>query len=197
MKIRNRLSYRRLEKLAYIHYNMQLRLQCAELDKELKETKIDPIDLQFYNKDSEWVEVVENQEDPLLDEAEDPQHLSGFIIEAIKKEKAHLQQEENPPQSECGGRSWTRSSQTALGTRDTQPSQSSTQRIKATAKPKAKAKGKAATSATPLERIESGDKTPLQLHLTTHSVQRHSNDVDSSASIDDSGDVGETIFSST
>ncbi|RRT35921.1 hypothetical protein B296_00056582 [Ensete ventricosum] len=97
MKIRNRLSYRRLEKLAYIHYNMQLRLQCAELDKELKETEIDPIDLQFYNKDSEWVEVVENQEDPQLDEAEDPQHLLGFIIEAIKKEKAHLQQEENLP----------------------------------------------------------------------------------------------------
>ena len=46
-KVRNRLSYRRLEKLVYVHYNMRLRLRCAELDKELEELDIDPIDLQF------------------------------------------------------------------------------------------------------------------------------------------------------
>ncbi|RWW76854.1 hypothetical protein BHE74_00015023 [Ensete ventricosum] len=70
-KVSNRLSYIRLEKLVYVHYNMRLRLQFVELDKEPEEPKIDPIDLQFYNEDSEllleWVEASENEEDPLLD----------------------------------------------------------------------------------------------------------------------------------
>ncbi|RWV99060.1 hypothetical protein GW17_00038059, partial [Ensete ventricosum] len=51
--VRNRLSYRRLEKLVHVHYNMWLRSRCVELGKEIEETEIDPIDLQFYNKDSE------------------------------------------------------------------------------------------------------------------------------------------------
>ncbi|RWW41889.1 hypothetical protein BHE74_00052602 [Ensete ventricosum] len=71
-----RLS-RQLEKLVYVHYNMWLRLRCAKLDKELEEPKIDPIDLQFYNEDSEsnleCIEGMKNQGDPLLDEAGDPQ----------------------------------------------------------------------------------------------------------------------------
>ena len=48
-----------------------------------EEPDIDLIDLQFYNEDSElildWVEAAENQEDPLLDEAGDPQCPSHFI----------------------------------------------------------------------------------------------------------------------
>ncbi|RRT73002.1 hypothetical protein B296_00014619 [Ensete ventricosum] len=40
----------------------------------------------------EWVEAVENQEDPLLDEAGDPQRPSRFIIEAIEEDEAHPQQ---------------------------------------------------------------------------------------------------------
>lgn len=35
----------------------------------------------------EWVEVVENQEDHLLDKAVDPQHPLYFIIEAIEEGK--------------------------------------------------------------------------------------------------------------
>ncbi|RZS05210.1 hypothetical protein BHM03_00035680 [Ensete ventricosum] len=61
---------------------MRLRLQYIELDKVPEEPEIDPIDLQFYNEDSEpmleWVEAVENQEDPLLDEVGDPQRPSYF-----------------------------------------------------------------------------------------------------------------------
>ncbi|RZR97863.1 hypothetical protein BHM03_00027107 [Ensete ventricosum] len=106
-KVRNRLSYRRLEKLVYVHYNMRLRLQCAELDKEPEEPEIEPIDIQLYNEDSkpmlEWVEAAENQDDPLLDEAGDPQHPSRFITKAIE-EKENPQQVENPPQSERGGK---------------------------------------------------------------------------------------------
>ncbi|RRT31597.1 hypothetical protein B296_00059020 [Ensete ventricosum] len=128
-KVRNRLSYRRLEKLVYVHYNMRLRLRCAELDKE---PKIEPIDVQLYNEDSkpmlEWVEAAENQDDPLLDEAGDPQRPSCFITEAIEEEEANPQQVENPPQSERGGRSQT--------TSDTQLSQSSAQRAKAKKKGK-------------------------------------------------------------
>ncbi|RWW43636.1 hypothetical protein BHE74_00050681, partial [Ensete ventricosum] len=150
MKVRNRLSYKRLEKLVYVHYNMQLKLRCAELDKkEPQELDVELIDLQLYNEDSEamleWVEATENQEDPLLDEAGDSQRPSYFIIETIKEE-AHLQQVEDPPQSEHG-----RSSHSTL---ETQLSQSSAQRAKA------KKKGKAVASATPLERIESGDEAP-------------------------------------
>uniref|UniRef100_A0A804HMZ5 HAT C-terminal dimerisation domain-containing protein n=1 Tax=Musa acuminata subsp. malaccensis TaxID=214687 RepID=A0A804HMZ5_MUSAM len=52
-KVHNKLSYRRLEKLVYVYYNMRLRLRCAELDKEPEESYIDLIDLQFYNEDSE------------------------------------------------------------------------------------------------------------------------------------------------
>ncbi|RWW39113.1 hypothetical protein BHE74_00055583 [Ensete ventricosum] len=44
-QVPNRLSYRRLDKLIYVHYNMRLRLQCVELDKEPNELEIEPIDL--------------------------------------------------------------------------------------------------------------------------------------------------------
>ncbi|RWV86725.1 hypothetical protein GW17_00051344, partial [Ensete ventricosum] len=96
----------------------------------------------------EWVEAAENQDDPLLDEAGDPQYPSRFITEAIEEEDVNPQQVENPPQSEYGGRSQT--------TSDTQLSQPSAQRTKA------KEKGKAMPSA--LERIESGDEIPSQSH---------------------------------
>ncbi|RRT31713.1 hypothetical protein B296_00058577 [Ensete ventricosum] len=120
-KVRNRLSYKRLEKLVYVYYNMWLKLRCAELDKnELEELDVEPIDLQLYNEDSEamleWVEATENQEDPLLDEAGDSQRPSCFIIETIEEE-AHLQQVEDPPQSEHG--------RSSHSTSETQLSQSS------------------------------------------------------------------------
>ncbi|RZS27484.1 hypothetical protein BHM03_00060959 [Ensete ventricosum] len=87
---------------------MRLRLQCTELDKEAEELEIDPIDLQFYDEDSksilEWVEVAENQEDPLLDEAGDHQRLSHFIIRVIEEEEVHPQQVANPPRSKRGKR---------------------------------------------------------------------------------------------
>ncbi|XP_065028298.1 uncharacterized protein LOC135651798 [Musa acuminata AAA Group] len=187
MKVRSRLSYRRLEKLVYVHYNMRLKLRCAELDKELEEPDIDPIDLQFYNEDSEpmldWVEATENQEDPLFDEAGDPQCPSRFIPEAMEEEEAQPQQVENPPRLLCGR------SQAARGTTDTQWSHSSAQR--------AKAKGKAVASVASLERIESGDETPSQSHSLSRSVQRHDNNTDSNASTDDGGDARQSLVSST
>ncbi|RZS24228.1 hypothetical protein BHM03_00057284 [Ensete ventricosum] len=96
----------------------------------------------------EWVEAAENQDDPLLDEAGDPQYPSRFITEAIEEEDVNPQQVENPPQSEYGGRSQT--------TSDTQLSQPSAQRTKA------KEKGKAMPSA--LERIESEFGAKNQTH---------------------------------
>lgn len=64
MKVHNRLSYRWLEKQAYVHYNMRLRMHCAKLDKESEETKINSINLQFYNEDLEpileWIEATMN-----------------------------------------------------------------------------------------------------------------------------------------
>ncbi|RWW01271.1 hypothetical protein GW17_00035704, partial [Ensete ventricosum] len=100
-KVFNQLSYRRLEKLVFIHYNLRLKLRCAELDKnDLEELDVEPIDLLLYNEDSEsmleWVEAAENQEDPLLDEAGDPQHPSCFITETIEEEESHPQQVKDP-----------------------------------------------------------------------------------------------------
>ncbi|RWW10668.1 hypothetical protein GW17_00025779, partial [Ensete ventricosum] len=119
-KVRNKPSYKQLEKLVYVHYNIRLRLRCVELDKETEESYINLIDLQFSNKDSEpmleWVETAKNQRDPLLDTVGDPQHPSRFITETIE-EKAHPQHVKNPPQSERDGRSQQ--------TSDTQQSQSS------------------------------------------------------------------------
>ncbi|RWV78548.1 hypothetical protein GW17_00060461 [Ensete ventricosum] len=129
----------------------------------------------------EWVEATENQDNPLLDEAGDPQRPSRFITEAIEEEEANPQQMENPPQSERGGRSQT--------TSDTQLSQSSAQRAKA------KEKGKAVPST--LERIESGDEIPSQSHSATRSVQRHDTNTDSSSSTDNGGDTGQSYVSST
>ncbi|RWW49155.1 hypothetical protein BHE74_00044722 [Ensete ventricosum] len=37
----------------------------------------------------EWVDAVENQENPLLDEVGDPPRPSRFITEAIEEEEAH------------------------------------------------------------------------------------------------------------
>ncbi|RZS00607.1 hypothetical protein BHM03_00030351 [Ensete ventricosum] len=180
-KVRNRLSYKRLEKLVYVHYNMRLKFRCAELDKkEPEELDIEPIDLQLYNEDFEpmleWVEATENQEDPLLDEAGDPQRPSRFIIEAIEEE-AHPQQVEDPPQP--------KHDRSSHSTSYTELSQSSTQRAKA------KKKGKAVASATPLERIESGDEAPSQ------SIQGHDTNTDSSSSTDNGGDTEESYISTT
>ncbi|RWV85416.1 hypothetical protein BHE74_00058480 [Ensete ventricosum] len=89
-KVHNKLPYRQLKKLVYIHYNMQIRLSYTELDNKPKELEIDPIDLQYYNEDSqlilEWVEAAKNQEDLLLDKAGDPLRLSRFITMVIEEE---------------------------------------------------------------------------------------------------------------
>ena len=172
---------------------MRLRLRCANLDKEPEEPDIDPNDLQFYNEDSEpmseWVEAVENKEDPLLDEMRDPQRPSRFIIEVIEgEEEAQPQQVENPARSQRG-KSQTTSSQTARETTDAQQSQSSAQH--------AKEKGKEVASVVSLKRIESSDKTPSRSHSTTYSVQRHDSNTDSSASTDDGSDAGQSLVSST
>ncbi|RRT70352.1 hypothetical protein BHE74_00034481 [Ensete ventricosum] len=40
IKIRNKLSYKRIEKLIYVHYNMHVRMQSAELHNEPKQRLI-------------------------------------------------------------------------------------------------------------------------------------------------------------
>lgn len=44
---------------------MRLRLRCAELDKELEESEIDLVDLEYYNKDSQpMIELGRSNEKP-------------------------------------------------------------------------------------------------------------------------------------
>ncbi|RZS24285.1 hypothetical protein BHM03_00057336 [Ensete ventricosum] len=143
----------------------------------------------------EWVEAAKNQEDPLLNEARDHQCPSHFITEAIEEEEAHPQQVENPPQSKCGGRSQTTSD--AQLSQATKHLHNQPHRSQSAQRAKAKEKGKAVPSATPLERIESGDETPSQSHSATRSVQRHNTIANSSSSTDNGGDVGQSYESST
>ncbi|OAY76841.1 hypothetical protein ACMD2_17806 [Ananas comosus] len=77
-KVCNRLAYARLEKLVYVYYNMRLRLRCMqeEYDKEKELKTYDPLGASFINDESDpildWLQDRDNQDDPLLDEPEDP-----------------------------------------------------------------------------------------------------------------------------
>ncbi|RWV81698.1 hypothetical protein GW17_00056853, partial [Ensete ventricosum] len=58
-------------------------------------------------------------------------------------------------------------------------------------------KGKAVASATPLERIKSGDEIPSKLHSAIRLVQRHDTDADSNSWTDNGSDIEQSYVSST
>ncbi|XP_042378810.1 uncharacterized protein LOC121971552 [Zingiber officinale] len=57
-KVQNRLSYRRLEKMVYVHYNMRLQLRAITEENEEQESgDVDPFDIGF----------VQTENDPMMD----------------------------------------------------------------------------------------------------------------------------------
>ncbi|XP_042394012.1 uncharacterized protein LOC121984907 [Zingiber officinale] len=91
-KVRNRLSYRRLEKMVYVHYNMRLQLRATTEENEEQESgDVDPFDIGFVQTENDpmmdWWSAVE-AENPLLDEAGDPPRPSQFLTQQIEKIQA-------------------------------------------------------------------------------------------------------------
>ncbi|WOL05705.1 hypothetical protein Cni_G14434 [Canna indica] len=80
----NRLSYTRLEKLAYVHYNMRLRMRILE-NEEIQH--VDPFDVEFVQGDADpiidWWSAMESDQ-PLLDEPGD--RPSPIISNALGSE---------------------------------------------------------------------------------------------------------------
>ncbi|XP_042375861.1 uncharacterized protein LOC121969699 [Zingiber officinale] len=93
-KVRNRLSYRRLEKMVYVHYNMRLQLRAITEEQELEKQEssdVDPFDIGFVQTEDDpmmdWWSAVE-AENPLLDETGDPPRPSQFLTQEIEKIQA-------------------------------------------------------------------------------------------------------------
>lgn len=87
-KVRNRLSYRRLEKMVYVYYNMRLQLRAITEEQEEQESdNVDPFDIGFAQSDNDpmmdWWSAIE-AENPLLDEAGDPSQPSQFLTQQIE-----------------------------------------------------------------------------------------------------------------
>ena len=99
-KLRNRLSYDKLHKLVYVHYNLKLRIQHYETNmesleqmKNSKDRNIDPcsimIDVAMYDEGNpimEW--LCSSRSESLLtldenDEPESPNGPSGFVLEEL------------------------------------------------------------------------------------------------------------------
>jgi hypothetical protein len=99
-KLGNRLSYDKLHKLVYVHYNLKLRIQHYETDmesleqmKNSKDRNIDPcsimIDVAMYDEANpimEWLCSSRSESVPTLDENDEPEspnRPSGFVLEEL------------------------------------------------------------------------------------------------------------------
>ncbi|WOK93708.1 hypothetical protein Cni_G02408 [Canna indica] len=87
-KPRNRLSYARLKKLVYVHYNMRLRLRAMQNeDKDIP--YVDPFDVEFVQGNADpifdWWSAMET-DPPLLDEPGKPPRPSPIISDAVEFE---------------------------------------------------------------------------------------------------------------
>jgi hypothetical protein len=99
-KLRNQLSYEKLHKLVYVHYNLKLSIQHYETDmesleqmKNSKDRNIDPcsimIDVAMYDEGNpimEWLCSCRSESLSSLnenDEPESPNRLSGFVLEEL------------------------------------------------------------------------------------------------------------------
>ena len=95
-KLRNKLSYDKLMKLVYVHYNLKLYIQQFEADfQSLKEKETDPYSLMmdaafFYeaNPIMDWLCHSRSESTPILDEydleADDWTMPGGFLIDELQ-----------------------------------------------------------------------------------------------------------------
>ncbi|MQL94876.1 hypothetical protein Taro_027538 [Colocasia esculenta] len=92
-KMRNRLSYRRLDQLVYVHYNMRLRVKHLTQDpKQCGEVEYDPVDIGFLRDEEDpmvsWVarattERGEYELDEEADDPDDPPRPNTFLARAV------------------------------------------------------------------------------------------------------------------
>ncbi|MQL68097.1 hypothetical protein Taro_000413 [Colocasia esculenta] len=92
-KVRNRLSYRRLDNLVYVHYNMRLRVKhLTEDPKQCGDVDYDPVDIGFLRDEEDpmvaWVvrattEQGEYELDEEADVPEDPPRPNTFLARAV------------------------------------------------------------------------------------------------------------------
>ncbi|MQL84440.1 hypothetical protein Taro_016948 [Colocasia esculenta] len=92
-KVRNRLSYRRLDQLVYVHYNMRLRVKhLTEDPKKRGDVEYDPIVVGFVRDEEDpmvaWVarattERGEYELDEEADDPEDPPRPNTFLARAV------------------------------------------------------------------------------------------------------------------
>ncbi|MQM10480.1 hypothetical protein Taro_043373 [Colocasia esculenta] len=97
-KVRNRLSYRRLDQLVYVHYNMRLRVKhLTEDPKKRGDVEYDPIDVGFVRDEEDpmvaWVarattERGEYELDEEADDPEDPPRPNTFLARAVAEATA-------------------------------------------------------------------------------------------------------------
>ena len=97
-KVRNRLSYRRLDQLVYVHYNMRLRVKhLTEDPKKRGDVEYDPIDVGFLRDEEDpmvaWVarattERGEYELDEEADDPEDPPRPNTFLARAVAEATA-------------------------------------------------------------------------------------------------------------
>ncbi|MQM00533.1 hypothetical protein Taro_033265 [Colocasia esculenta] len=97
-KLRNRLSYRHLDQLVYVHYNMRLRVKhLTEDPKQRGDVEYDPVDIGFLRDEEDpmvaWVarattERGEYELDEEADDPEDPPHSNTFLARAVAEATA-------------------------------------------------------------------------------------------------------------
>ncbi|XP_074587443.1 uncharacterized protein LOC141843279 [Curcuma longa] len=223
-KVRNRLSYRRLEKMVYVHYNMRLQLRAITEEKEEQESgDVDPFDIGFVQTENDpmmdWWSAVE-AENPLLDEAGDPPRPSEFLTQQIEnmQTRGDIDEEEDDDDQDfrfSGSR--PRRSQTSQP--QTQPKSVDKGKGKAPATftkekrkvktPTFKERGQLRIRENPLEAIDeqehddSDETSSPSDTVVRREIRNDDSDVDSSASThgsDNSGDAsggGETYVPST
>ncbi|CAM0152396.1 unnamed protein product [Urochloa decumbens] len=97
-KVRNRLSYEKLHKLVYVHYNLKLSIQQFETDyQSLRQNDVDPcsmmMDVALFDEDNpimDWLSNSMTESRPILDEYDDSDDEwtapGGFLISELGME---------------------------------------------------------------------------------------------------------------
>lgn len=89
-KLRNRLGYEKLNDLVYVNYNLRLRIQQKDIERQ--ERELDPVsimmDVALFDEDNpimEWLNNSMSESSPLLDEEDEPSQL---VVNEINRQRA-------------------------------------------------------------------------------------------------------------
>lgn len=92
-KLRNRLGYEKLNDLVYVNYNLRLRIQQKDIERQ--ERELDPVsimmDVALFDEDNpimEWLNNSMSESSPLLDEEDEPSQLVVNDVNEINRQRA-------------------------------------------------------------------------------------------------------------